>query len=353
MKIHIHKCIFSPLYKYNLCVNISISMEQNIIYDDKKGINLICDHMSKDKYFIGRMGGVEFDAYVDYKINGFNVDSIYIKNLFRYCGYYDKELSENIFKKFVISYENYYASCDVLLIANVLLLSYYGFLKKGNPYYRDQHINNKNVNEIIKSDRLKIKEKQKISYGVFESFNFFNDYYSKLNGKKILIISPFENEIRNQLKNKDKLFTGKNEIRDFSNFKYPEFQKVEFINTYLTTNNYQTPHNNIIETFEYYKKQLEIKDFEIALLICGAYAYLFGDYIHNVLNKSCIHVGGIGQLFFGIKGGRYMVNYFEKLMNDKWIYPYTIIEKNAPGVPNSDGLLGYFRRKDGDGDKKH
>lgn len=317
----------------------------NKIYDLNIGIETICDTIDKTNFLIGRIGGVEFDAYVDFKNNGFNPKSAYIRNLFKYCGYYDKDTSINVFNKYMEQMERYYSACDLILVGSNNLDSYYGFRCIDDLYYSSTYRSNTNVKNIINNDTLRIEHIPKISYHIFESFSYFKNYFTKLNGKKILIVSPFEREIRDQLKIKDKLFTGKNIIGDFTDFKYPEFASVEYINTYLTTNQHEMPHNNVLETFEYYKAQMASTNFDIALLICGAYAYLFGDYICNDLNKSCIHVGGIGQLFFGIKGGRYLTPFFESLMNENWIYPYTSISENAPGVPDCDGLLGYFKRK--------
>lgn len=314
-------------------------MKDNIIGDLNLALKILCDHMDKSNILIGRIGGVEFDAYVDYKNNGFNKDSIYIKNLLTYCGYYDKNVTREIFEKYMTEFEKYYKNCDLLTIANAALVSYCELIPKNDIYYSNQYSKDKNYINVLENDILYLKKIPKFSYYVIESMCYFQSFFSKLNNKKILIISPFENEIKQQLKVKDELFTMIN------NFKYPTFTKVEYINTFLTTNSYDMPHNNIMETFEYYTKQLNDKDFDIALLICGAYAYPFANYIKNVLQKSCIHIGGIGQLFFGIKGGRYLTPYFKQFMNDKWIYPFREINKNAPNVPKEDGLLGYFRRE--------
>lgn len=322
---------------YNFILKNSLTLVNNII-------------IKYPKVFIGRIGGIEFDAYCYYKTlmnqnKEIDMNSEYINNLFTYCGYYDTDKSLDVLHKFMSIYEKYYIKTDIIFFVTAPLLSYVGVMGKENSYYNSAYNNNIYVKNILNNDLLKIKNKVKMSYIDLESFEHFQEFYSALNNKKILIISPFEKEIREQLKIKDKLFTKNAQMYDFTNFKYPNFKKVEYLNTFLTTNNYETPHKNIIETFEYYKKLLKEKDFEIVLLISGAYSYLLGDYIYNELNKSVIHVGGIGQLFFGIKGGRYLTPYFESMMNEYWIFPYTNITENAPGVPEGDGLLGYFKKK--------
>ena len=52
------------------------------------------------------------------------------------------------------------------------------------------------------------------------------------------------------------------------------------------------------------KCQIEAKDFDIALLGCGAYGFPLAAYIKS-LGKQAIHMGGQLQLLFGIKGKRW------------------------------------------------
>lgn len=328
----IFQCIVDNISMYNYELK---SKYYNCIYDNNIGVQLLCNQIKGNiKFNISRIGGIEYDTYCDYLKNGYRDTSQFYNNMFKLCGYYDLDNSKDIFIKYVNKYESCIKSATLLLVCNNVLESYLKFLTIDNPYYFD-----KTNNESIEYGLKYILDKQKISYYIIESFEYLHEYYPLFENRKILIISPFEQEIRIQLEKKDKLFTS------ISNFKYPNFAKVEYLNTYLTTNNYETPHRNWYETFKYYKTIIKEKDFDIALLICGCYAYPIADYIYNKLNKSCIHIGGIGQLLFGIKGGRYHSEYFTKMMNENWIYPNTVITKNAPGIPSYDGLLGYFGRK--------
>ena len=306
----------------------------NNIYDDDIGIQVLCKQISnQDKFCISRIGGIEYDAYGHYLLYGYDPNSIFYKNMFKYCGYYDLDNKKNIYDEYMIKYQECLRSSSLIMVANSKLESSMKFLSVSNQYFMKDVIYPTSDNILSTITHI-----PKISYGILESFNYFGTFYPMLDNKKILIISPFEEEIRLQLEIKDQLFD--------KNIKYPNFAKVEYINTYLTTNNYTTPHRNWKETYNYYKDIINTKDFEICLLICGAYAYPLSNYIYNTLNKSCIHIGGIGQLFFGIRGGRYNnLTYFTRMMNDNWIYPHQIINKNSDGVENYDGLLGYFGRE--------
>lgn len=306
----------------------------NVIYDNNVGIKLLCEQLSgSNKFCINRIGGIELDAYCDYLINGYNTSSIPYQNMFKFCGYYDVDREKDMYDSYMKEYIECLNSSTLITVANSKLTSKMKFITITDMYY----IHREEIGIVnVLSSLAPIK---KIAYHILESFSYFDVYYPLLEGKKILVISPFEREIRSQLEKKDKLF------KDFLDFKYPNFASIEYVNTYLTTNDYTIPHKNWKETFEHYKDIIKTKDFDICLLICGAYAYPLANYIYNILNKSTIHIGGIGQLFFGIKGGRYQIPYFTRMMNEHWVYPNTIIEKNAPGVPNGDGLLGYFERE--------
>jgi len=311
------------------------SKYDGITFSRITGIHLLSNVISNktNKFLINRIGGVEFKCYCDYINNGYNKNSLYFKNMFKYCGYYDLDIQQHIFEDYIKEYEKSLLSSSLTMYANLILISHLKGITISHPKYICT-IHHSGIYDKVLN---KIQHIMKIPYSVLEDTSFLHIYLSLLNDKKILIISPFENEIRNQLKRKNMLF-------NIPNFTYPNFKKVEYVNTYLTTNNYQTPHRNWLETFNYYKELIKEKDFDIALLICGCYAYPIANYIYNTLHKSTIHVGGIGQLWFGIKGGRFLCPCYMQLMNKHWIFPYTIIKKNAIGVPAYDGLLGYFKR---------
>ena len=307
----------------------------NIIYNNDNGFCQIRNLLTQPtKFLINRIGGVEFNAVGDYLLNGYNTSSYKYKNMFKYCGYYDVDQNKSNYEQYVKLYLKSLQSSSLIMVANSNLESQLKYLTISNQYFISNANNKEDENVISMLSNI-----VKISYNILESFEYFDKFFNMLNNKKILIISPFEREIRDQLARKDTLFNF------FQGFTYPNFSKVEYINTYLTTDGFTIPHRNWLKTFEEYKEKIKTKDFDICLLICGAYSYPISDFIYNEMHKSCIYIGGIGQLFFGIKGGRYNITYFNRFMNNNWIYPYTVVNKNSNGVPNNDGLMAYFNRK--------
>lgn len=64
--------------------------------------------------------------------------------------------------------------------------------------------------------------------------------------------------------------------------------------------------------------EIRQKDFDIALLGCGAYGFPLAAYIKS-LGKQAIHVGGPLQLYFGIRGKRWTDRNFYS--NEFWTSP--------------------------------
>jgi len=62
--------------------------------------------------------------------------------------------------------------------------------------------------------------------------------------------------------------------------------------------------------------------FDIALIGAGAYGMSIAAHIKRSGRKA-VHMGGITQLLFGIKGGRWdsIPKYRDGLYNDSWIRP--------------------------------
>ena len=79
------------------------------------------------------------------------------------------------------------------------------------------------------------------------------------------------------------------------------------------------------QALKYMQKEISKKDFDVALIGCGAYGMPLGAYIKAELGKKAIHIGGSLQVLFGIKGSRWEGKpyfYDERFYNDFWVRPY-------------------------------
>lgn len=139
-----------------------------------------------------------------------------------------------------------------------------------------------------------------------------NPWTSALRGKKVLVIHPFEKTIREQYAKHEKLFVNPELL--------PEF-------TLLTLKAVQTSGSATDERFEtwfdaldYMCGECEKLDFDVALIGCGAYGFPLAAHIKR-MGRQAIHLGGVLQILFGIKGRRWDESDTHLMYNEHWVYP--------------------------------
>lgn len=145
-------------------------------------------------------------------------------------------------------------------------------------------------------------------------------YTHCLEGKKILVIHPMSETIENQYHNKRRLiFPDSNALPEF------DLQTLKAINTQAdeTDSRFST----WFDALDYMTDEISKRDFDIALVGCGAYGFPLAARIKQ-MGKSAIHMGGAVQTLFGIKSARGDSNkYISSMYNDAWVYPD---EKDKP-----------------------
>ena len=123
-----------------------------------------------------------------------------------------------------------------------------------------------------------------------------------LYGKKVLVIHPFIESMKNQLFNNFQIFKDPNKKIFLDN------QEFIFYKSYQTIAGNHI-HNDWLETFTLMCNDIKKLDdefhFDIALLGCGGYGLPLCNFIKMELNKSAIYIGGGLQLLFGIMGHRW------------------------------------------------
>lgn len=138
---------------------------------------------------------------------------------------------------------------------------------------------------------------------------------SALAGKKVLVIHPFEKTIQAQYKKREKLFPGTNVLPAF------ELKTLKALQTFAGETDERFA--DWFEALEYmYEEAMKI-DFDVAILGCGAYGMPLAGKLKRA-GKQAIHLGGVTQLLFGIKGRRWEENYPSKIadfFNEDWVYP--------------------------------
>ena len=145
-----------------------------------------------------------------------------------------------------------------------------------------------------------------------------------LEGKRVLVVHPFAESIKNQYDNyRDKIFENSKVLPTFSSFRV-----VKAVQSLGGESNFET----WFEALDYMKKEVEREDFDVCLIGCGAYGFPLAAYVKR-MGKQAIHLGGALQLLFGIKGSRWEnPNYgvkewgipygsYSSLINEFWVKP--------------------------------
>ena len=82
--------------------------------------------------------------------------------------------------------------------------------------------------------------------------------------------------------------------------------------------------SNWFEALNYMYVQAMKIDFDVAILGCGAYGMPLAAMLKEA-GKQAIHLGGVTQILFGIKGKRWEeareYQYIREMMNENWTYP--------------------------------
>lgn len=119
-----------------------------------------------------------------------------------------------------------------------------------------------------------------------------------LTGKRILVVHPFAETIREQYeRNRANLFANPLTL--------PVFGKLETIKAVQSIAGNPVDFPSWFEALAHMKALIDEKEFDIALLGCGAYGMPLAAHIKR-MGRKAVHLGGVTQFLFGIKGKRYV-----------------------------------------------
>ena len=101
----------------------------------------------------------------------------------------------------------------------------------------------------------------------------------------------------------------------------PKFKSLETIKAVQTIAGNNSVFKDWFEALDFMKKEIDKKDFDIAIIGCGAYGFPLAAHVKR-RGKKAIHMGGPTQMFFGIKGKRWEDNEkFKTIINDYFVNP--------------------------------
>ena len=137
-----------------------------------------------------------------------------------------------------------------------------------------------------------------------------------LTGKKVLVIHPFNELIQEQYRKRKFLFPQKDIL--------PEFELITLKAVQTIAGTKDDRFNTWFDALNYMCRETEKIDFDVAIIGCGAYGYPLAAHIKRS-GKIAIHLGGVTQALFGIKGKRWDVDPLDdtvrNLYNEHWVYP--------------------------------
>lgn len=159
-------------------------------------------------------------------------------------------------------------------------------------------------------------------------WRFKEPWTTALKGKKVLVISPFADTIKKQHEKRELLYENSEILPEFTLYTVKAVQTggLEKDDRFA----------DWFEALDYMYDEAMKYDFDVAILSCGAYSLPLGAKFKQA-GRSAIHMGGVCQMLFGIKGRR-----FEDepgagdFFNEHWVYPSEEeTPKSAGTVENS------------------
>lgn len=145
-----------------------------------------------------------------------------------------------------------------------------------------------------------------------EPYFYTEPWTLSLRDKKVLVVHPFEDSIKDQYLKRNSLF--KHEV-------LPAFDLIT-VKAVQSIKGHSTDFISWFEALAYMKAQVASCDFDVALIAAGSYGLPLAAYIKS-LGKKALHLGGFLQLFFGIRGRRWeLSSNHSNLINEHWKFPY-------------------------------
>lgn len=155
---------------------------------------------------------------------------------------------------------------------------------------------------------------KRVELRALEPYFHENPWTAVLENKKVLVIHPFSTSIEKQYHtNRELLFSNKEVL--------PRFASLETIKAVQTVAGNVSQFEDWFEALDDMKAEIDKKDFDIAIIGCGAYGFPLAAHVKR-LGKKAVHLGGPTQMLFGIKGKRWIeLDDFKDIINPYFVFP--------------------------------
>lgn len=257
---------------------------------------------SKQPFLVGRLGAVELSNMRSFEFEDRRIEEKNVAQLCECAGFFpnNPRLMDGFFDEMITACKN----CDVLGT----------WFMPFEDYYIKNYMKDSAITTCLTS---------------LDPFAHPDaPWTAALEGKKVLVIHPQDELILGQYRKREHLFTGTNILPEF------ELKVLKAVQT--NAGEVDDRYENWFEALNaMYEEAMQI-DFDVAILGCGAYGFPLAAKL-KAAGKQAIHMGGITQILFGIRGKRWddtpEYQYLKQYYNEYWVrVPKESQPKGAAGV---------------------
>lgn len=157
-----------------------------------------------------------------------------------------------------------------------------------------------------------------------EPWFYYKPWTFQLKNKKVLVIHPFESSIKKQFLLKNEIYNNELLLPDFD---------LKTIKAVQTIAGQKSEFSDWYKALNFMKEKISNTDFDVAIIGCGAYGFPLASYVKNI-GKQAIHLGGVTQLLFGIKGKRW----------EEWQHYTNLRKNNGESWVFSDDVPEHYKK---------
>ena len=145
-----------------------------------------------------------------------------------------------------------------------------------------------------------------------DAFYSSEPWTSALEGKRVLVISPFANSIRRQYARRTLIWKDPRILPEFT---------LHTVRAPLSAGLVPPAHKNWVAALDDLKAQMDALDYDVALVGAGAFSLPLATHA-KARGRIGVHLGGTTQFLFGVYGGRWKDNPdFAAYINEDSIRP--------------------------------
>ena len=165
------------------------------------------------------------------------------------------------------------------------------------------------------------------------AFTWLSPWFSKnpwsraLEGKRVLVINPFDDLIKQQYEKRELLFKDHRILPDFADLKV-----IKAVQSFGGNSN-SCGFNTWFDALQQMQDEMDRTDYDVCLLGCGAYGFPLAAHAKRQ-GKQAVHLGGNLQILFGIYGKAFLrpdrweyrlhglpTDFYPRMINEHWVRP--------------------------------